>query len=106
MEEKIKEVIELWDTLPKSKDDDTEFVIIAENDDSEPYETNKECLGILKDGSLVWVYLSGCSCGGNGSLEKIEDITVKRFKVNGDKNAVEFYDEFKCEPYEADYQSY
>jgi len=106
MEQKIKEVTEAWDTLPKSKDDNTEFVIIAEKDEDMAYETDKQCLGVLKDGSLVWVYLSGCSCRGSGSLEKIEDVTVKRFKINGDKNAVWFYNEFKCEPYSANYESY
>jgi len=106
MKETIEQVTKDWDSLPKSKDDNSEFVIIAENDASEFYETDKQCLGVLKDGSLVWVYLSGCSCNGGGDMEKIDDITVKRFKINGDKNAIEFYEEFKCEPYESNYTSY
>lgn len=106
MKEKIEEVTKNWDNLLKGKDDSIEFVIIAERNDGCNYDIDKECLGVTKNGELVWVYLSGCSCSGGGSTEKIDDVTSKTFKIFGDKSAEEFYKEFKCEPLESNYESY
>lgn len=106
MQDKVKEVIANWESFSKAKNDDGEFVIIAEKDNGGSYEEYKECLGVLKDGSLIWSYLSGCSCYGGNDNEKITDITAKIFKIDGDKNAQEFYDSNKCEPSETSYCSY
>lgn len=106
MREKIEEIIENWDKLPKSKNDDGEFVIIAEKDEGGQYEEYKECLGVLKDGTLIWSYLSGCSCDGGNLNEKVTDITAKIFKIQDEKSVEQFYSDHKIDYYEANYKSY
>lgn len=106
LKEKIEEVKKNYLTLPKSKDDNGEFVIIAEKDEGGSYEEYKECLGVDSSGQLIWSYLSGCSCNGSNDREAVSDVTAKSFKVDADKNTEEFYEANKCEPYITDYCSY
>lgn len=106
MQDKIKEVIEKYEGLPKSTNDEGEFVIIAENNQGGGYEEYKECLGVNKEGQLIWSYLSGCSCSGSNDNKTIEDVTAKMFRINSDENTEEFYQKNKIEPYVTSYCSY
>lgn len=109
MKETIKNVIKNYKKLPKAKDDDGEFVIIAEKDEGGSYEEYKECLGIKEDGTLIWSFLSGCSCGGNNCREEGGEVTVKTFEVGLENNyetVEDFFNQNKCDAYEASYESY
>ena len=106
MNKKIKEVTENWDKLPKAIDDKGEFVLIAEKDKSEPYEEFRECLGVRKNGALIWTYLSGCSCRGSNQEKTVTDMTAKTFRIEVNETIKSFYEKNKCEPHRADYKSY
>lgn len=108
MKETLQEAIQFakdnWATLPKSTEDNGEFVIIAENDSGSGYEEYKECLGVRENGTLIWVYLSGCSC--RGSCETSSEITSKTFRIDTVPTAGEFYKEYKCDATRENYASY
>lgn len=106
IQELQNEISQNWDKFTKSKNDNGEFVIIAEKDDSGSYEQYKECLGVLKNGDLIWSYLSGCSCSGGNDNETVSDVSVKIFKIDNGKTVAEFYQQNRIEPYEANYESY
>lgn len=106
LKKKIKEIIENYKDLPKSINDDSEFVIIAEKDEGGSYEEYKECLGVTEDGKLIWCYLSGCSCNGMNSNDVISDVTAKVFSIEKDENAESFFERNKVEPYATSYSSY
>jgi hypothetical protein len=103
---RIDEVKAGFLTLPKSRCDDGEFVIIAEKNEGGSYEEYKECLGVDSSGKLIWSYLSGCSCDGNNVNEVVTDVTAKMFRVAADENAESFYMKFKCDPSETNYSTY
>lgn len=103
--ERIDEVLRDWDKLPKSKNDLCEFVILAEKDMSADYGTNQECIGLSRNGNLLWCYLSGCSCAGVNQIKTI-DSSFKCFEVEPTLTVIEFYNTYKVEPTERFYESY
>jgi len=106
MRERIEEVKCDYKKLDKITSDEGEFVIIAEKDEGGSYEEYKECLGVKENGDLIWSYLSGCSCEGCNSENKVEDVTAKIFSIESDDTVEEFYNKYKCEPYIGSYTSY
>jgi len=106
LKRRIREVVKQYEDLPKSKNDNGLFVIIAEMNQSEGYEENKECLGVTKEGELIWCYLSGCSCTGDNENKKITDITAKVFVIRENETATSFYEKNKIDPIEEIYCSY
>jgi len=85
METKIKKIVDYikknYNRLPKSKLDDEEVVIFTTGDFSGEYgygSSDLEGYGVDKNGKLVWVYASGCSCNcGTGMEEK----SIKTFGI-------------------------
>lgn len=71
-----------WETLPKSKFDDLEVVIVKEIRNSEEGwgHHSYEGLGVTKDGKFLWLFSSGCSCSGGPSSE---DASMKSLVIDG-----------------------
>lgn len=65
-----------YQTLPKSKFDDDELVIVKEyrNEDHGWGHHLYEGLGIDEFGLLFWCYSSGCSCEGSCNTDHIKDL--------------------------------
>ena len=106
LNERIEEVKNNYNQLPKSDNDDGEFVIIAENNQGGGYEEYKDCLGVNEKGILTWSFLSGCSCRGTSDIAYATDVTAKTFKIKDAESVEGFYEEFKCEPTGSSYKSY
>lgn len=104
--EYINYVIENYDDLEKAENDNGSFVIIAEIDESEYYSTHKECLGINREGKLIWCFLSGCSCRGKNENKTIKDLSFKEFQIEMNQTAEDFYNNNFIKPYNACYASY
>ena len=75
-------IVNNWDSLPKSKFDDTTVVIFKEikNEDWGYGHHTYEGYGVDKNGNVTWCYSSGCSCEGGPSTEIKKDL--KTFTVN------------------------
>ena len=58
-----------WESLPKSKFDELEVVVVKENYNNEEGwgHHSYEGIAVTKDGKYLWVYSSGCSCNGGPS---------------------------------------
>lgn len=83
MEKEIKKIVDFinknWDKFPKSYLNKEEFVIFATGDFSGEYgygSSDLEGYGVNKNGKLVWVYASGCSCNCGTDAEEKD---IKKF---------------------------
>lgn len=78
----VEYVTENWDTLPKSKFDSLEVVVVREmqNDQGGWGHHNYEGLGITKEGKFLWLFSSGCSCNGGPSSS---DADMKSLVIDG-----------------------
>jgi len=82
----VEYVIANYDSLPKSKFDNEECVIVQEkeNDDYGYGHHSYEGVGVNKQGQIVWCFSSGCSCNGSAGLtEHSDEKTIKTLIVNG-----------------------
>jgi hypothetical protein len=85
MKEQIQKIVKYihknYDKFPKSKLDGEEMVIFATGDFGGEYgygSSDLDGFAVNKDGKLLWVYASGCSCNcGTGSEEK----DIKKFEL-------------------------
>lgn len=89
----LEKVRDNWDTLKKSSlgseyggTPTEEAVWMVESDRKDPgdYGIDEENIGMLKDGTLIWAYASGCSCwDGDYTHEHIKDIKTFKFEHPG-----------------------
>lgn len=89
--EEIKQyVLKDYEQLPKSSFSHgygegaeliAEGVAIWAHDGNEAYETDLQVLLVKSDGSLHWIYASGCSCYTAIDHEEIHTVTIKSFKT-------------------------
>lgn len=77
----VEYVVENWDSLPKSKFDELEVVVVKEMSHSEEGwgHHSYEGFGINKEGKCLWLFSSGCSCSGGPSSS---DADMKALEVN------------------------
>ena len=63
----VEYVKQNYETLPKSKFDSDECIIVLElkNENYGYGHHDYEGIGVTSDGSIVWCYSSGCSCDGS-----------------------------------------
>jgi hypothetical protein len=89
-----KYVIENYDKLPISKFSDgygdkapvlVEGVAIWGRDDTECFDTDVEVLLVTKEGKLIWVYASGCSCYTAIDHKKLHTFSIKKFTIKWKK---------------------
>ena len=67
----VQYVVDNWDSLPKSKFDELEVVVVQQttNEDYGWGHHSYQGFGITKDGNCMWLYSSGCSCNGGPSSD-------------------------------------
>lgn len=78
-----------WETLPKSRFDDLELVMVKQLDYYEGGwgHHSYEGYGIDREGNFRWMFSSGCSCNGGPS----ENDTIKSLVVEDeDLNEIEW----------------
>jgi hypothetical protein len=79
----VKKIVENWEKLEKENIEGFDAVWIID-DESEPWEIDEERIGILKDGSFVWAYASGCSCWME-DYSTATDKSIKAFELKHKK---------------------
>lgn len=82
----VEYVVANYDSLPKSKFDNEECVIVQEkeNDNWGYGHHSYEGVGVDKEGKIMWCVSSGCSCNGSaGMSEHSDEKTIKTFIVKG-----------------------
>lgn len=83
IEDSVKKIVENWETLKKDTIEGYEAVWIVD-DISADYQVDEERIGIMKDGSFVWAYASGCSCWEGAYSTQVEK-SVKVFELEHKK---------------------